>query len=140
MREKFPPNNIPPDNKTDLPELPLDPREIEKRKQELIKMKNLLFYQEQKRMRQNKIKSKKYRKILKKSRENEKLSIEELREINPELAAKEEEKAELKRIKVREQPNYYSICLLSGNFLIIFFLFIFLKFVGFFFSTKFRNV
>ena len=46
--------------------------EYKKRHGELAKMRALLFYEEQKRHRINKIKSKKYRKIQKRKREREK--------------------------------------------------------------------
>jgi U3 small nucleolar RNA-associated protein 14 len=50
----------------------LAPKEYKKRHGELAKMRALMFYEEQKRHRINKIKSKKYRKIQKRKREREK--------------------------------------------------------------------
>lgn len=52
-------------------------QEYKKRHGELAKMRALMFYEEQKRHRINKIKSKKYRKIQKRKREREKDAEEE---------------------------------------------------------------
>jgi U3 small nucleolar RNA-associated protein 14 len=52
----------------DLPTAKLSLADIEQRQQEMAKMKQLLFYQELKKRRQNKIKSKSYRRMLRKGK------------------------------------------------------------------------
>ncbi len=76
---------------------------MKRRREELIKLKNLLFYRELKARQQGKIKSKTYRKILKKKREkqDESLNAQELSELDPEQAAQLLEKEELKRLEER---------------------------------------
>ena len=60
-------------------------QEYKKRHGELAKMRALMFYEEQKRHRINKIKSKKYRKIQKRKREREKDAEEEGARLDGEL-------------------------------------------------------
>lgn len=76
--------------------------EIIERRKELAKMKSVIFYEEKKRQRINKIKSKMYHKIRKKQ---EKRALqkerEALRETDPELAKKLDEEDEYKRAKER---------------------------------------
>jgi U3 small nucleolar RNA-associated protein 14 len=84
-----------------LSERSLTPEEIAKRQIELRKMKEVMFFAEQKAKQKAKIKSKKYRKLQKKEREKSKLSLEELRAIDPDLAAAEEQKLSWKRAKER---------------------------------------
>lgn len=57
-----------------------------KRQAELAKLRAVLFYRELKAKRQKKIKSKAYRKHLKRQRAKNQLSLEELAELDPELA------------------------------------------------------
>lgn len=75
--------------------------EVRERMAEMIKMRNVLFYQQQKAKRQKKIKSKSYHRVLRKQKEKQKLTLEELRELDPEAAQLEEEKLELERIRER---------------------------------------
>ncbi|XP_023335201.1 U3 small nucleolar RNA-associated protein 14 homolog A [Eurytemora carolleeae] len=71
----------------------LTPREIAERKSELAKFRALQTYQEAKYRRQNKIKSKKYRKIARKEKNKEKLAeLERLAETDPQAAAEELER------------------------------------------------
>lgn len=76
--------------------------EIIERRKELAKMKSVIFYEEKKRQRINKIKSKMYHKIRKKQ---EKRALQKerdaLRETDPELAKKLDEEDEYKRAKER---------------------------------------
>jgi len=76
--------------------------EYKKRHGELAKMRALLFYEEQKRHRINKIKSKKYRKIRKKQRERQK-EAEEAAALaeDPNLEREQMEKDEMERMKER---------------------------------------
>jgi len=66
-------------------------------------MRSLLFYQEQKMKKAAKIKSKAYHRILKKEkqRKQNELSLEQLEELDPELAAKERMKLETERARER---------------------------------------
>lgn len=75
---------------------------IEKRA-ELSKMRSLMFYKEQKLKKIAKIKSKTYRKIAKKAAEknNERLSVDELADLDPERAKEERERLEYERAKER---------------------------------------
>ena len=75
--------------------------EITKREEQLAKMKSLLFYQELKQKRISKIKSKSYRKLQKKLKEKSKLSLEEMKELDPEAYEAEQRKMEQKRIEER---------------------------------------
>lgn len=68
----------------------LTEEEIETRSKNLSKMKALLFYHEQKIRRINKIKSKTYRKIKKKQKQKEQMSLEELKELDPEEYEKQQ--------------------------------------------------
>lgn len=67
----------------------------------LKKMRSLMFHHEIKLKRMKKIKSRTYRKVHKKLKEKNKLSIAELEEIDPELAEKEKMKQETKRVQER---------------------------------------
>ena len=60
----------------ELAERKLTPEELEQRRAELAKMRSLMFYKEQKNKHQSKIKSRKFRKMLRMSKEKEKLSLE----------------------------------------------------------------
>ncbi|GMH71567.1 hypothetical protein TL16_g05686 [Triparma laevis f. inornata] len=76
--------------------------EVKKRHAELSKIRSLLFYEESKRHRLNKIKSKKYRKIRKKKSDREKLKeMELMKELDPSAAREEEEKEAVKRMEER---------------------------------------
>lgn len=63
-------------------------------------MRSFLFHYERKMKRAAKIKSRKYRRLHKRDREQNQLSVEELHELDPALAKREVEKRELERIKV----------------------------------------
>lgn len=86
---------------TELAASNLTSEEILKRNESLAKMKALLFYQEQKMARINRIKSKTYRRLKKKQREKGQLSLEEMKELDPESFAEEQRKMESKRIEER---------------------------------------
>lgn len=75
--------------------------EMRERQAELAKVKALMFYEQMKRHRLNKIKSKAYRRIRK--RQKGKLDAEQgdLAELDPELAREEEEKEALRQVKER---------------------------------------
>ncbi|KAJ3211245.1 hypothetical protein HDU82_006338 [Entophlyctis luteolus] len=82
--------------------------ELAERRRELAKLRSLAFYAEQKAKRIAKIKSKTYRKIHKKADARKaakeggnELSIEELRDIDPDAARDKVEKAHMDRIKER---------------------------------------
>ncbi|KAJ3095540.1 hypothetical protein HDU97_006816 [Phlyctochytrium planicorne] len=77
----------------------LTKEEVAERRAELAKMRALLFYAEQKQKKIAKIKSKVYRKILKK--EKEKKGAQDLAELDPELAKEMMLKQETDRIKER---------------------------------------
>lgn len=80
----------------------LTPREIAERKAELAKFRALQTYQEAKMRRQNKIKSKKFRKIARKEKAKEKLQqLEQLAHNDPEAAAEQLEQLERRRIEER---------------------------------------
>lgn len=90
------------DEDDDLGRNTLSEEDYRKRHGELAKMRALMFYEEQKRHRINKIKSKKYRKIRKKQRMRMKDAEEsEAAEQDDEYAKELEEKAELERMKER---------------------------------------
>ena len=73
-----------------------------KRSQELSKLRGLMFYDEIKARRQNKIKSKKYHRILKREKEKEKKKeIELMLEEDPEAAMEYNKQQEMKRIRER---------------------------------------
>ncbi|KAG0414482.1 hypothetical protein HPB47_008357 [Ixodes persulcatus] len=75
--------------------------EARERRQELMKMRALLSYQEMKARRQNKIKSKKYHRIMKKERLKKQMKeFEELKESNPELAIEKLRELEKQRVLV----------------------------------------
>jgi U3 small nucleolar RNA-associated protein 14 len=67
----------------------------------IAKMKALLFYQEQKAARMARIKSKTYRRLKKKQREKGKLSLEEMKELEPLAYEAEQRKLESRRIEER---------------------------------------
>eukprot|EP01082_Thalassiosira_pseudonana_P011372 g9944.t1 g9944 contig4:923114-924738(+) len=76
--------------------------EYKKRHGELAKMRALLFYEEQKRHRINKIKSKKYRKIRKRQREREKDAEDEAARLDdPNIDREKLEQEEMDRMKER---------------------------------------
>ncbi len=76
--------------------------EYKKRHGELAKMRALMFYEEQKRNRINKIKSKKYRKIRKRQREREKEAENEAARLDdPTLDREKMEQEEMERMKER---------------------------------------
>eukprot|EP00804_Cyclotella_cryptica_P020507 CCRYP_019419-RB/>CCRYP_019419-RB protein AED:0.18 eAED:0.18 QI:302/1/1/1/1/1/4/165/917 len=76
--------------------------EYKKRHGELAKMRALMFYEEQKRHRINKIKSKKYRKIQKRKREREKEAEEESAGLHdPNVDREKLEREEMERMKER---------------------------------------
>ena len=73
-----------------------------KRSQELSKLRGLMFYDEIKARRQNKIKSKKYHRILKREKEKEKKKeLELMMEEDPEAAKEYNRQQEMKRIRER---------------------------------------
>ncbi|KAL2911587.1 hypothetical protein HK105_208926 [Polyrhizophydium stewartii] len=77
-------------------------QELQERQRELAKMRALMFFKEQKQKKIAKIKSKTYRKIHKKEAEKQAaLSLEQLKELDPDLARAEAEKLELERAKER---------------------------------------
>jgi len=76
------------------------------RQGQLAKLRALMYYQEKKFRRQAKIKSKKYRKLLRKSKERQKLTLEELKEIDPEAAKEEIMKLEYKRAEERMRRRH----------------------------------
>lgn len=75
--------------------------EVARRQDNLAKMKALLFHQELKARRMNKIKSKSYRRLRKKMREKGQLSLDELKELDPDAYEAEQRKAEQRRIEER---------------------------------------
>ena len=82
-------------------------REAEEKRKELIKLKLLQQYQERKISRQNKIKSRKYRKLMRKQKQKEEeKELEELRRTNPDLALERMEKSRiLERATLRHRNN-----------------------------------
>ncbi|KAI8822566.1 Utp14 protein-domain-containing protein [Fimicolochytrium jonesii] len=91
-------------NQAELEELQLKKitkEELAERRAELSKMRSLLFFKEQKMKKVAKIKSKAYRKLHKKEKAKEDLSIEELKRLDPELARQEMEKRESARAQER---------------------------------------
>ena len=79
----------------------LTAKEVEDRRAELSKMRSLMLYQERKGKHQNKIKGKRFRKMLRREQEKEKLSLEELAVVDPAKYHKLLEERELERIKER---------------------------------------
>ncbi|KAJ3053225.1 hypothetical protein HK097_004777 [Rhizophlyctis rosea] len=79
----------------------IDKEELIERRAELAKMRSLLFFQEKKQKKIAKIKSKAYRKIHKKDKGKEDLSLEELKALDPELARAEMEKLDAQRAMER---------------------------------------
>ena len=76
--------------------------EMKERQAELSKVKALMFYEQMKRHRLNKIKSKAYRRIRKRQKSKlESDEKEEMAENDPEMAREEEEKEALRRVKER---------------------------------------
>jgi U3 small nucleolar RNA-associated protein 14 len=75
--------------------------EVAARAAQLAKMRSLMFYQEIKDKRQSKIKSRKYRKILKKQKEKGKMSLDEMRAVDPEAAEEQAEKQARDRVLER---------------------------------------
>jgi len=90
------------DEDDDLGRGKLSAEEFKKRHVELSKMRSLMFYEEQKRHRVHKIKSKKYRKIRSKQRMRAKDSEDaEAAEEDEDYARELEEKGEMERMKER---------------------------------------
>lgn len=85
----------------DLATKKLSPDELRARHQQIARLRSLHFYQEQKNKRQAKIKSKKYRKILKKSKDKNELTLAELKELDPE--AYEEELVKMDKARALER-------------------------------------
>jgi U3 small nucleolar RNA-associated protein 14 len=85
----------------DLATKRLSDEEIRARHQQLARLRSLFFYQEQKNKRQAKIKSKKYRKLLKKAKEKNEPTLAELEELDPEAYAAELEKMDRARAEER---------------------------------------
>lgn len=85
----------------DLATKKLSAEEIRARHQQIARLRSLSFYQEQKNKRQAKIKSKKYRKILKKAREKNEMTLAELKELDPE--AYQEELVKLDKARALER-------------------------------------
>jgi len=81
-------------------------QEVRERMAELGKLRDLMFFQELKAKRKKKIKSKTYHRILKKQKERNQLSLEELRTIDTELANNKEEKMEIQRVKERMELRH----------------------------------
>jgi U3 small nucleolar RNA-associated protein 14 len=79
----------------------LSEAEIAARTAQLAKMRSLFFFQEQKNKRLKKIKSKKYRKILRKAKERNQPTLAELEELDPEAAKEEHLKREKERAEER---------------------------------------
>jgi U3 small nucleolar RNA-associated protein 14 len=79
---------------------------LEEKNAKLRKMKAMMFYQEQKQKHIAKIKSRSQRKYLKKLKEKNQLSLEELEEIDPEAAEKKRLKQELDRVKERASLSH----------------------------------
>lgn len=91
----------------DLGESKLTMEEFKKRQAELSKMRSLMFYEEQKRNKINKIKSKKYRRIRKKQNQRAKnKELEAAMDDDPELARKMAEEEEMKRVEERMSLNH----------------------------------
>ena len=83
----------------DLGESGMTIEEFRKRQGELSKMRSLLFYEEQKRNKINKIKSKQYRRIRKKQNDRAKgKALEAAVEADPEFAREMAEKEEMERV------------------------------------------
>lgn len=84
----------------------LTKEEIQQRQQEIAKIKSLLFHHEIKMKRLKKIKSKAFRKIKKKREDRLKPTQEEMEELDPEQAAEDAEKSEVKRIRERMSQKH----------------------------------
>ena len=91
------------DDDDDLGSNRISIEEYKKRHGELAKMRALMFYEEQKRNRINKIKSKKYRKIRKRKREREKEAENEAARLmdDPTIDREKMEQEEMDRMKER---------------------------------------
>lgn len=74
--------------------------QVQARMDQLAKMRQLLFYQERKNKRRNKIKSKDFHKRMKKAKEKKALKEQEKALLDPTLANQLQEEQEIKRIKV----------------------------------------
>ncbi len=81
--------------------------EVAARAAQLAKMRSLMFHQEIKDRRQSKIKSRKYRKLLKKQKEKSKMTLDEMRAVNAEeaeeMAEKQTRDRALERITLRHR-------------------------------------
>lgn len=91
------------DDDDDLGSNRISMEEYKKRHGELAKLRALMFYEEQKRHRINKIKSKKYRKIRKRQRERQQNAEEEARRLEDDgaLDRERQEQEEMDRMKER---------------------------------------
>ena len=95
-------NNMNEEADDDLGSNRISIEEYKKRHGELAKMRALMFYEEQKRNRVNKIKSKKYRKIRKRQREREKEAENEAARLeDPNVDREKMEQEEMERMKER---------------------------------------
>jgi len=79
----------------------LQEEEVEARMDQLKKMRYLMFYHEKKMKRKKKIKSKRYRKILKRQKMKNELSLEELEAIDEEAA--KEKYLKLEKLRITER-------------------------------------
>eukprot|EP00698_Gefionella_okellyi_P023065 TRINITY_DN7750_c0_g1_i1.p1 TRINITY_DN7750_c0_g1~~TRINITY_DN7750_c0_g1_i1.p1 ORF type:complete len:653 (+),score=191.32 TRINITY_DN7750_c0_g1_i1:64-2022(+) len=80
----------------------LDPDQLKEKQAQLSKVKALMFYAEIKSKRSKKIKSKKFRKVVKRQKEKQKAAaLQRLQDEDPDAARELVEKEELKRIKER---------------------------------------
>ncbi|PRP83990.1 small nucleolar ribonucleoprotein complex subunit Utp14 [Planoprotostelium fungivorum] len=93
----------------------LEEKRAEEEAKNLAKMKNMLYYKQMKQAQQNKIKSKDYRRRKLKAANENKLSIEELEMLDPELAAEERRKAEQLRIEERMTLRHSKKSKISRN-------------------------
>ena len=87
---------------TELGEATVTPAEAAKRRNQLAKLRALMFYDEKKKARANKTKSRAFRKVLKRKRIREaEAVVERMKSENPEMAAQLEEEAAAARAKAR---------------------------------------
>eukprot|EP01083_Nonionella_stella_P229514 812288_1 len=79
----------------------MGPEEAKLRKKQIQKMRDVMFHQEIKFKRVKKIKSKEYRRQLRKLRKKHQLSVEEIQDLDPDLAFEEQYKREFRRAEER---------------------------------------
>jgi len=84
--------------------------ELEDARDELKKLRSMMFFYQQKAKRLKKIKSKKYHKILKKEKLKKELSLHEIAMLDPEKAAQMKEKMLLDRAAVKNLFFSFSCC------------------------------